>query len=118
MVLAGALFGLAGVALSIGSTGTNITNSVDAGVGFDAITVALLGRASPAARCWPGCCSARCRPAASRCWPTATCRPRSSTVLQSLIVLFIAAPALIQAIFRLRASRGGGASQLAKGWNG
>jgi general nucleoside transport system permease protein len=41
-----------------------------------------------------------------------------STVLESLIVLFIAAPALIKSIFRLRASRGGGVSQLAKGWNG
>jgi simple sugar transport system permease protein len=39
-------------------------------------------------------------------------------VIQSVIVLFIAAPALIRAIFRLRESRGGGVTQLAKGWNG
>jgi simple sugar transport system permease protein len=39
-------------------------------------------------------------------------------VMQALIVLFIAAPALIRAIFRLRESRGGGVGGLAKGWNG
>ena len=38
--------------------------------------------------------------------------------MQAVIVLFIAAPGLIRLIFRLRASRGGGARQLAKGWNG
>jgi simple sugar transport system permease protein len=41
-------------------------------------------------------------------------------VIQSLIVLFIAAPPLIRSIFRLKAARGAGVggSQLAKGWNG
>ncbi len=76
MVLGGALFGLAGVALSIGGTGTTITNSVDAGVGFDAITVALLGRASPGGTILAGLLFGRSRPGASRCWPTATCRSR------------------------------------------
>jgi hypothetical protein len=35
-----------------------------------------------------------------------------------VIVLFIAAPALIRGLFRLRAARGGSVGQLAKGWNG
>jgi simple sugar transport system permease protein len=39
-------------------------------------------------------------------------------VIQSLIVLFIAAPALIRSIFHLRAATGGLGTQLAKGWNG
>jgi len=39
-------------------------------------------------------------------------------VVQALIVLFIAAPALIRGIFRLREVRGGGGTELAKGWNG
>ncbi len=39
------------------------------------------------------------------------------TVLQAVIVIFIAAPALVKAIFRLRAARAGGApTSLAKGW--
>jgi simple sugar transport system permease protein len=39
-------------------------------------------------------------------------------VLQALIVLFVAAPPLVRAIFRLRAARAAGVSQvLSKGWN-
>ena len=41
------------------------------------------------------------------------------TVIQALIVLFVAAPLLIRAMFRLREVRGGGTGDaLAKGWNG
>jgi simple sugar transport system permease protein len=40
-------------------------------------------------------------------------------VIETVIVLFIAAPALIRGLFRLRAARSGsGAGALAKGWNG
>ena len=39
-------------------------------------------------------------------------------VLQGLIVLFVAAPPLIRAVFRLRAARAGGLEAVAKGWNG
>ena len=50
MLIAGALAGLAGCCQILGG-GTNyaLTNAVDAGLGFDGITVALLGRAKP----WP-----------------------------------------------------------------
>jgi simple sugar transport system permease protein len=38
-------------------------------------------------------------------------------VVQAVIVIFIAAPALVKAIFRLRAARSGGTpTTLAKGW--
>ena len=39
-------------------------------------------------------------------------------VIQGLIVLFVAAPPLIRAIFRLRAARETGMEAVAKGWNG
>ena len=39
-------------------------------------------------------------------------------VIQSLIVLFIAAPPLVRAIFRLKTTGEGVGSELAKGWNG
>jgi simple sugar transport system permease protein len=39
-------------------------------------------------------------------------------VIQSLIVLFIAAPAVVRAIFRIKATGGGVGPALAKGWNG
>jgi simple sugar transport system permease protein len=50
---------------------------------------------------------------------TATSTPAEVvSVIEPVMVLFIAAPALIRALFRMRASRAGGVGQLAKGWNG
>ncbi len=46
MMLAGALAGLAGTAQILG-TNPAVTGDIDAGIGFDGITVALLGRARP-----------------------------------------------------------------------
>ena len=44
--------------------------------------------------------------------------PKLWLYTQALIVLFVAAPPLIRAIFRLRAARAGGTGQvLSKGWN-
>jgi len=40
------------------------------------------------------------------------------SVIQSLVVLFLAAPALIRAIYRLRGTGAGVGATLAKGWNG
>jgi general nucleoside transport system permease protein len=39
-------------------------------------------------------------------------------LLQGLIVLFVAAPLMIRAVFRLRATQGTGMEAVAKGWNG
>jgi ABC-type uncharacterized transport system permease subunit len=40
------------------------------------------------------------------------------TIVQALVVLFIAAPAFVRAVFRLRSGSDVGATALAKGWNG
>jgi ABC-type uncharacterized transport system permease subunit len=118
MVLSGALFGLAGVVLANGSTSPGITNSVDAGVGFDAITVALLGRASPGPTVLAGLLFGALKAGSFKMLANSGIPTEVATILQALIVLFIAAPALIQAIFRLRATGAGGQALLAKGWNG
>ncbi len=47
MLIAGALVGLAGVSQVLGTVTTGFTGGIDAGIGFDAITVALLGRSKP-----------------------------------------------------------------------
>ena len=44
MLIAGALAGLAGAPQILGTSTPLITSDIDAGIGFDAITVALLGR--------------------------------------------------------------------------
>ena len=58
MLVAGALAGLAGTQQVLG-TDLPLTDGVAATVGFDSITVALLGRGRRSAPCSPDSCSAR-----------------------------------------------------------
>ena len=118
MLLAGALAGLASASQVLGTNQT-LTGGVGAGIGFDAITVALLGRAAPLGVVLAGLLFGALS-AGSVQMQAATGTPVDvATVVQALIVLFIAAPPLVRAVFRLRGPHRGGVGQtLAKGWNG
>lgn len=116
MLLAGALSGLAGCSQILG-TNSAITQDIDGGFGFDAITVALLGRGKAGGTVLAGLLFGALRAGGVQMQSTTGTSIDLVSVLQALIVLFIAAPALIRAIFRLRAARGGVRQDLAKGWN-
>ena len=117
MLISGALAGLAGVSQILG-TNTAITGDIDAGIGFDAITVALLGAATPSGTVLAGLLFGAFS-AGSVVMATDTSTPSEIvSIIEPVLVLFIAAPALIRGIFRLRAARRSGVGQLAKGWNG
>jgi general nucleoside transport system permease protein len=117
MLIAGGLAGLAGCSQILG-TNTAITGDIDAGIGFDGITVALLGRANPGGTVLAGLLFGGLK-AGGLAMQSRTSTPVDLvTVLQSLVVLFIAAPALVRSIFRLRSGGAGVSQQLAKGWNG
>jgi simple sugar transport system permease protein len=117
MVISGALAGLAGVSQVLG-TERYLTPGVSSGLGFDAITVALLGRATPWGTVAAGILFGALR-AGGVTMQASTGTPIDIVlVVQSLIVLFIAAPPLVRAIFRLKVT--GPASpvgELSKGWN-
>lgn len=117
MLIAGALSGLAGGSQILG-TNTAITNDIAGEFGFDAITVALLGRAKPGGTVLAGLLFGALRAGGVQMQSSTGTSIDLVIVVQSVIVLFIAAPALIRAIFRLRAARGGVRPGLAKGWNG
>jgi simple sugar transport system permease protein len=119
MIIAGALAGLVGCSQVLG-TRQVLTQDVDAGFGFDAITVALLGRGSPTGTVLAGLLFGAFRAGGVTMGAQTTTPPDIVSVIEPVMVLFIAAPALIRGLFRLRASRGGGggAAALAKGWNG
>jgi simple sugar transport system permease protein len=117
MLIAGALCGLAGVSQILG-TNSQITGDIDAGIGFDAITVALLGRANAKGIVAAGLLFGALHAGGTQ-MQSATGTPIDLVqVIQSLIVLFIAAPMLVRAIYRLRGSTSGVGGELAKGWNG
>jgi simple sugar transport system permease protein len=118
MIIAGALAGLVGCSQVLG-TRQVLTQDVDASLGFDAITVALLGRGSPWGTVLAGLLFGAFRAGGVTMGAQTDTPPDVVPVIETVIVLFIAAPALIRGIFRLRAARSaGGAGALAKGWNG
>jgi simple sugar transport system permease protein len=115
MLLSGAFFGLAGVSQILG-TNYSLTNDVDAGVGFDAITVALLGRANPLGTVVAGLLFGALHAGSANMQQYTPID--LVQVVQALIVLFVAAPAAIRAIYRIKARGASTGAELAKGWNG
>ncbi|NKX53224.1 ABC transporter permease [Arthrobacter sp. E918] len=100
MLMAGALAGLAGVA-QVSGTERVLTSGVAASFGFDAITVALLGRSTPWGTFAAGLLFGAFRAGGVTMQTNTGTSIDIVLVVQSLIVLFIAAPPLIRAIFRL-----------------
>lgn len=117
MVIVGGLAGLAGTAQVLG-TSPQVTADIDAGIGFDAITVALLGRGSAIGTFWAGMLFGALRAGSVQLLASTSTPPDLVQVLQALIVLFIAAPGLVRLVFRLKGASGGGTAVAAKGWNG
>ena len=109
MMISGALCGLAATAPVLG-TQKSMDESVVGTIGFDAITVALLGRSRPVGTVLAGLLFGALRAGGTAMQAAPGTHIKIVLVLQSTIVLFIAAPPLIRAIFRLperRESPGG-----------
>lgn len=114
MLVAGALSGLAAMNTVLGQE-NSVTVDVAGTVGFDAITVALLGRATPLGTVFAGLLYGALSSGGLAMQSQAGIPPEMSQVLQALIVLFVAAPALVRGIFRLR-GRGKASTVMASGW--
>jgi simple sugar transport system permease protein len=117
MLIGGGLAGLAGSSVIQGTDFTLNPQSYGT-YGIDAITVALLGRGKPGGVVAAGLLFGALH-AGSPGMQTVTSTPvQIVQVLQALIVMFVAAPPLIRAMFRLREARAGGVSAtMSKGWN-
>ncbi|MFP3578668.1 ABC transporter permease [Arthrobacter sp. SIMBA_036] len=100
MALAGALAAFGGVA-QVAGTEKVLTGGIAAQIGFDAITVALLGRSTPWGTFFAGLLFGAFRAGAVQMQIQTGTPIDIVLVVQSLIVLFIAAPPLIRSIFRL-----------------
>jgi len=117
MVVAGALAGLAGTQQVLG-TDLPLTDGVAASVGFDAITVALLGRGTPLGTVLAGLLFGALNAGGLQMQLITQTPLTLTTVLQATIVLFVAAPALVRSVFRFLPKDRGSGAILAKGWNG
>ncbi len=101
MLIAGSLVGLAGANQVLGTVPNGVTVDLDASIGFDAITVALLGRSHPLGILGAGLLFGAFKAGGFSMQAAEGIPVDIVLVIQSLIVLFIAAPPLIQALFRL-----------------
>jgi simple sugar transport system permease protein len=116
MLLAGGLAGLAGANQVLG-TEFSLTPQIAGNYGFDGITVALLGRTTATGTVLAGLLFGALQNGGTAMQAATSIPVDLVTVIQSLIVLFIAAPPLVRTIFALRGAKSGGEGQtLAKGW--
>ncbi len=103
MMIAGSLLGLAGINQVLGTVTSGVSLDLDASIGFDAITVALLGRSRPLGILAAGLLFGALKAGGFTMQTSENISVDLVLVVQSLIVLFIAAPPLVRAIFRLPA---------------
>jgi simple sugar transport system permease protein len=103
MSIAGALLGLAGINQVLGTVTAGVSLDLDASIGFDAITVALLGRSRPLGILAAGLLFGAFKAGGFTMQTSENISVDLVLVVQSLIVLFLAAPPLVRAIFRLPA---------------
>ena len=113
MVISGVFVGLAGAYQVLGQNTSGFGNSFDAGIGVTAITVALLGRNTPGGVFAAGLLFGFLQAGGATLQAARGVDIDLVQVMQYVIVLFIAAPPLVRAMFRLpapsrrRAARGG-----------
>ena len=117
MLLAGGLAGLSGAVTTQGVFYSLNTQSYGS-YGINGITVALLGRAKPMGTVLAALLFGALEAGGTVMEASTTVPIDIVELLQGLIVLFVAAPLLIRAMFRLRSTTGTGMEAVAKGWNG
>ena len=114
MAVAGALAGLAGSDRILGVLHRG-TPGFAGTIGFDAITLALLGRSHPWGVVASGLLFGALRAGGQEMQVNTDISLDLILVIQALIVVFIAAPALIRAIYRVKTARE--AERLTTGWS-
>jgi ABC-type uncharacterized transport system permease subunit len=115
LCLSGALAGMAGANEVLG-VNHNLANAFSSGYGFDAIALALLGKNNPVGVTLSAILFGTLRSGATRMQNVARIPIDIISIIQALIIAFIAAPSIIRAIYRLKS---GGETQgtiFARGW--
>jgi ABC-type uncharacterized transport system permease subunit len=104
MFLSGCLAGLAGASQGLGIT-HNVALGFQAGYGFDSIALALLGKSHPLGVVAAAIIFGVLRAGAARMQSVAGVPTEIVQIVQALVIVFIAAPAIIRAIYRFREER-------------
>jgi simple sugar transport system permease protein len=117
MSLAGALAGLAGTNEVLG-VNHNLAMAFSSGYGFDSIALALLGRSHPLGVVLASLFFGTLRSGARRMQVVSGIPIDIISVIQAMILAFMAAPAIIRTIYRVRQPAEAGEEVLVRGWGG
>ncbi len=115
MALSGALAGLAGAHDILGVV-HYMPNAFFSGYGFDSIALALLGKSHPVGVLLASLLFGLLRAGAQQMQGVAHVPIDIISILQALIIIFIAAPELIRLVYRIRARRETEAALASRGW--
>ena len=114
MALAGGLSGLAGANETLGVVGRGVPGFT-AQIGFDAIALALLGRSHPGGVVLSAILFGALRSGGRAMQAQSDVGIDLIVVIQALIIVFIAAPELIKAVYRVKG--GEKQAQVTRGWS-
>jgi simple sugar transport system permease protein len=118
MSLSGGLAGLAG-ANQVLAISRNMAMGLSSGYGFDSIALALLGNSHPVGVVLAALLFGTLRNGATQMMVTTKIPIDIVSILQALILMFVAAPAIIRALYRLRKPKEEeGAAVYVRSWGG
>ncbi len=117
MALSGALCGMAGANEVLG-VNYNLAMAFSSGYGFDAIALALLGNSHPVGVVLASLLFGTLRNGATRMQVVSSVPIDIISILQALILAFIAAPAIIRTVYRLRKPKEAEGAVSLSSWGG
>ncbi len=115
MCLSGALAGLAGANQVLGLNHT-LTTGISGGLGFDAIALALLGKSHPFGVVAAAFLFGVLRSGATKMQSIAGIPVDLISIIQALIIAFIAAPAIVRGLYRIKRGGDGDRAVFMRGW--
>lgn len=117
MALSGALAGLAG-AIQILAVNRSMALGLSSGYGFDSIALALIGNNHPLGVVLASILFGTLRNGATRMMVVSKIPIDIVSVIQAVILMFVAAPAIIRALFKLRKPKEEETTVFVSGWGG
>jgi simple sugar transport system permease protein len=103
MALAGSLAGMAGTSNVLGRESFSVTGGFYAAIGFDAIALALVGRSKPGGVAAAALLFGALKAGSTGMQATTSIPVDIIVVIQAFIIVFVSAPALVSAIWRVKA---------------
>ena len=117
MAMSGALAGMAG-ANEILAVNHSMATGLSSGYGFDSIALALLGNSHPVGVIFAALLFGVLKNGATRMMVVSSIPIDIVTILQALILIFVAAPAIIRSVYRLRKPKEEVAGVTLSSWGG